>query len=191
MVIGITGKYCSGKDTAVKFLKNAGFTEINVDKIGHEVLDEKSGIIIKLFGSSMLTDDHRINRRALGKIVFSNKNKMKKLESLLHPEMVSRVEKTIKEVNSKTVINAAILFKMGLDKLCDAVICIKTPFLMRFFRALKRDSLTVKETLKRLLNQNIICPKSNLCDVDIYYIRNHKSGIDLNEQLVRILDKIS
>ena len=38
MVIGVVGKSCSGKDEAVKFLVNAGFFEINVDKLGHEAL---------------------------------------------------------------------------------------------------------------------------------------------------------
>ena len=41
LVIGVTGKYCSGKDTAVSFFKERGFTEINADKIGHQVLEKK------------------------------------------------------------------------------------------------------------------------------------------------------
>ncbi len=191
MVIGVTGKYCSGKDTAIRILKDSGFTEINVDKIGHDILDEKKHEVVEEFGNSILSDNNSINRRKLGKIVFPNKKAMKKLEAIIHPAMVSRVKKKIKEINSNTVINAAILFKMGLDRLCNAVFCIKTPFFKRFSRALQRDSLTVGETLQRLLSQNKLCPKSKHRDVDIYYIRNHKSNMYLKKQLICNLDKIS
>jgi dephospho-CoA kinase len=191
MIIGITGRYCAGKDKAVQFFKKKGFKEINVDKVGHIILERKKKEIIKIFGDSILAEDNSINRRKLGKIVFSDNKSLKLLESIVHPEMVGYIKEEISKIIGNTVINAALLFKMGLGKLCNTVICIKAPFFTRFFRALKRDSLSLKETLKRLLNQKKICPKSKQKDVDIYYIRNHKSGFNLNEQLSCVLDKIS
>ncbi len=191
MVIGVTGKYCSGKDTVVSFLRDSGFTEINVDKIGHDILEDKNKDIVKVFGRKILKENSSINRRKLGNIVFSDKEEMKKLELILHPAMINRVKENIKDLNSKIIINAAILFKMGLEKLCNAVFYIKTPFFKRFLHALNRDSLTIRETLKRLINQKIICSKSKHNHVDIYYIRNDKNELALRNQIFNILDKIS
>jgi dephospho-CoA kinase len=191
MVIGITGKYCAGKDTAVQFFRKKGYTEINVDRIGHVTLEKKKREITRTFGNLILKENGNIDRRKLGNIVFSDKKSMEKLESIVHPEMVEYVKEEIAKKEGNAAINAAILFKMGLDRLCDAVICIRAPFITRFFRALKRDSLSVYTALQRLVNQKKICPKSKQKDVDIYYIRNHKSGTELNMQLTGILDKFS
>jgi dephospho-CoA kinase len=54
---------------------------------------------------------------------------------------VEEVEAGIKMMQGNAIINAAILFGMGLHKLCDFVICVKAPFPVRFIRALKRDKL--------------------------------------------------
>ena len=57
MVIGVVGKSCSGKDEAVKFLVNAGFFEINVDKLGHEALVKNKERLVEAFGDVILTNN--------------------------------------------------------------------------------------------------------------------------------------
>ena len=65
MVVGITGGYCSGKSLACAIFVEAGFAHVDVDRIGHEVLDEMKEEVAKKFGEEALRQE-RIDRRALG-----------------------------------------------------------------------------------------------------------------------------
>ena len=85
------------------------------------------------------------------------------------------------------MINAAVLFKMGLHRFCDLVICVQAPILKRLRRALARDRLSLLQVLRRIAAQKGICPKSNEYDVDIYYIENKKDLIFMEEQAFKIL----
>ena len=110
MVIGVSGKYCSGKDTAVRFLGEEGFREIDVDRIGHGVLEELKEEIAAEFGSSILDARKNVDRGKLGSVVFADRAKLSKLESIVHPLMVDRVKEQMG--GEKTAINAAVLFRM-------------------------------------------------------------------------------
>jgi dephospho-CoA kinase len=197
MIIGVAGKYCAGKDSVVEILKSLGFKEINMDKIGHEALEEKKEEIARAFGLDMLTAEGAVSRRVLGRIAFSNKKELNKLERIVHPLMAERVKQIIsnrKDNNGQRnfgqgnfVINCAILFKMGLDRLCDMVFCIKAPFFIRLKRALKRDKLSFIETVRRLSSQDKICPKLRNPDVDIYRISNLRTKRKLKKKINKVI----
>ncbi|MBW2977543.1 dephospho-CoA kinase [Candidatus Woesearchaeota archaeon] len=122
MIIGITGRAETGKSTVARMFK--GFKIINVDKVGHKVLQKQAyEKVIKTFGKKILNKNKTINRKKLGKIVFSNKNKLKKLNKIMHSIMASKVKKMIK--GKKVILEAAVLFEMKLDKLCKKVIVVK------------------------------------------------------------------
>jgi dephospho-CoA kinase len=187
MVIGVTGKYCAGKDTAVRFLRRRGFREIDVDRIGHRVLEEMSRAVAEEFGPSVLTPDGGVDRRRLGAIAFQSKEEMRRLESILHPLMVRRVEEALAGGGGHAAINAAVLFRMGLQKLCDRILCIHAPFPLRFLRALQRDGLPLGATWKRLAAQEGICPKFPSGDVDIYRVGNCCRRKALERRLEQVL----
>jgi dephospho-CoA kinase len=188
MIIGITGKYCAGKDTAVKLVKNYGFSEINLDQIGHTVLEEKQAEIIAAFGEEIRSADGRIDRARLGRLVFGDRRKLKTLEALLHPAMIGQTERMVAARKDNLVINAALLFKMGLERLCDFILCLKAPLIVRLCRARKRDGLTLRQILRRFRAQNEICPKNPAPDADIYHISNIGAQKDLERKIRGLLD---
>ena len=194
MVIGIAGKYCAGKDFIVgmvnKYRYNGlGFTVLDVDNIGHIVLEREKDRVVSVFGKTIVDKTGAIDRRKLGQIVFRNRENKAKLESILHPLMVDEVKKRIKDRKNNFIINAAILFDMGLHLLCDFVICINAPFFIRFRRALKRDNLPVWDIVKRLSAQRRICPKSVESEVDIYSVRNAGNAEDTLKAVSGILTR--
>ena len=191
MVVGIAGKYCAGKDTLVALLSRRGFEVIDVDKVGHQVLLDRREEITQAFGPAVLSSLGEVNRRALGAIVFKNRKARRRLEAIVHPEMVSRVRDVIEDRGGRIIINAAILFHMGLHRLCDVVICVKAPMLVRLRRALKRDSLGLVETMKRILAQRRICFKFKTGDVDTYSVRNAGSEEDLEDRLESLLGELN
>lgn len=172
MIVGIAGGYCSGKNTISEIFAEEKFQVVDVDQIGHEVLDENRERIIQAFGTKVLSSEGGIDRQVLGEVVFGTPKMMEQLERIVHPGMADRVRTIVKKEKERVVINAAVLFKMGLHTVCDVVICVHAPVLTRLRRSKSRDSLNVWQALQRIRSQRGICPKTNREDVDIYFVRN-------------------
>lgn len=187
MIVGIAGGYCSGKNTISEIFAEEKFHVVDVDQIGHEVLDENRERIIQAFGTNVLSSEGGIDRRVLGEIVFGSPKMMDELERIVHPGMADRVRAFVEKRKGPVVINAAVLFKMGLHTLCDVVICVQAPILNRLRRAKSRDSLNVWQALQRIRAQRGLCPKSNSEDVDIYFVRNSGDRENLKEKVQSFL----
>ncbi|WP_024654815.1 dephospho-CoA kinase [Borrelia hispanica] len=126
-IIGITGRISTGKDTVSKIISNEyDFYEINADKIGHIILEEKKDTIIKTFGNKILNNINEIDRIKLRNIVFYDKEKLQILEKITHPIIYQQIEQIILTNKSdKIIINAALLFKLDLAKFCKHIFIIK------------------------------------------------------------------
>ena len=144
MIVGLTGKSCSGKDFFASLLDRNLFSVIDEDKLGHIALKERQPELVSAFGSSILTDGS-IDRKKLAPIVFSSEEKLSVLNSITHPWMVERTLEYAKEQQEKgfiVVINAAILEQMGFVPYCDMVLLVLSSFEHRLERALRRDGVT-------------------------------------------------
>ncbi len=174
IIIGITGLYCSGKSFIEKIFIDNDFLSIDVDKIGHSVLEETKDDVIKEFGMSILNQAGNIDRKKLGAIVFSDKSKLRKLNSLVHPVMTVKIENHISATNHRYIlINAALLYEMGLHKLCSKIIVVKAPLILIIYRAIKRDCYSIFKIFKILFNQNVKSfAKKNQKYVETIYIEN-------------------
>ena len=186
-VVGVTGRYCAGKDTLVKALTQRGYSEINVDQVGHEVLARLGDAVARRFGEGVRREDGTVDRRRLGEIVFADRDALRDLEDILHPAMVAKVHETVAASTVPVVINAAILHRMGLHRLCDLVICVTAPALQRFKRARARDGLTVPQALRRLSAQRGICPKRERDVVDTIRVGNTGSPAEMLARLGNII----
>jgi len=96
VVLGLTGKYCSGKNMAGRVFTDRGWYELDVDRFGHDALVKMRIDIVKVFGQGILYKDGSIDRKKLGSIVFNNRTSLSRLESIIHPEMVDRCKQEIK-----------------------------------------------------------------------------------------------
>lgn len=131
MILGLTGNFGSGKSTVANMFKELGAIIIDVDEIGHKVLNgECYKEVVNEFGSEVLDYDLKIDRSLLREIVFSrhnDKTKLKKLEAILHPRMLCEVEKELRRLDTKhsiVIIVAAILIELGLLGLIDKLIVV-------------------------------------------------------------------
>jgi dephospho-CoA kinase len=185
----VTGTYCSGKNTLVSFLKELNFSEIDVDRVGHEILDD-GGIKRELrrrFGADIFTSEGTVDRRILGLRVFRDSRDLRALESIVHPPMVGEVERLLRQLEGAVVVNAAVLFRMGLERLCDAVVCVRAPLIQRLRRARGRDRIGLFQVMRRMRAQRGICSKLNANGVDIYYVDNDRGLDHLQTQILTIL----
>lgn len=172
MVLGISGTYCSGKSELARyFVDRFGFSEIDVDAVGHDALTRQAKNVIRTFGRSVTAGDGSIDRRALGRIVFADAARLDDLEAIVHPEMVKVVSERIPaDPEMRTVINAALLVHMGLDTLCNAVVHVDAPLLVRAVRARRRDALPWRDIKLRIERQRSLKFRSD--SVDTYTVRN-------------------
>ncbi|AEH50434.1 dephospho-CoA kinase [Pseudothermotoga thermarum] len=155
-VVGVTGKIGSGKSTVSKFLAKLGATVIDVDKVAHEILETENvkRQIVEAFGKEILTDG-KVNRKKLAGVVFSDSLKLRLLESIVHPVLREEIARRVEKLRGLVVLDAAILHRIGLDKLCDLIIVVTAP-LDRIFERLRAKGLSEGEIRRRLSFQNDI-----------------------------------
>lgn len=99
----ITGNIASGKSHASAFFKNLGYEIIDADKLGHLALEKNSTEVIRAFGNGILQDGI-ISRSKLGEIVFADREKLRLLESIVHPEIVRCVCESMHRLESQKKI---------------------------------------------------------------------------------------
>jgi dephospho-CoA kinase len=160
--IGLTGGIASGKSTASQILKRLGATVIDVDMIGREVVKKGSPClreIVEYFGEGILLEDGTLDRKKLGSIVFKNRDKLKILNSIVHPPMIARIKSLLESMEregelDKVVVDAAILIEMGLHRLVDVIWLVKIPRQLQIERLMLRDNIS-REKAENMINSQM------------------------------------
>lgn len=125
----------------------------------------------------------RLDRRALASIVFSDPEKKKKLDQIMHGAIRSIIEQRIEDAEQPVLLDVPLLFESGLEKICDHVILITADMSTRIERVMARDGAEEEEVLARIRNQMDDTEKAALADTVV-----DNSG-DL-EHLYRQLDSV-
>jgi dephospho-CoA kinase len=176
ILLGLTGLYCAGKNFVGKIFEDNGFAVLDLDKLGHIALENRKDIIAKSFGNGFLKEDGAVDRRALGKYVFSEADKLTVLEKIVHPEVNSlTLEWLAARQNVPCVINAALLRESYVFPMLDAVIFVKAPYIIRMLRAKKRDGLSWHEIRRRFASQQF-ASYYTIQRHGVYYINNWGFG---------------
>ena len=191
LVIGVTGKLCAGKSVVAGLLSEAGLLHIDVDRLGHLALISQRSQIISRFGGAILGHDSQVDRAALGRLVFADPLALSALEALVHPAMVAMVRTQISESPNSVAINAALLYKMGLHHLCDAVFHVTAPAPLRLLRAMRRDRRPMREVLRRMARQRGEAFNPRRRQVDTYIVGNVASLRRLRRRVARLLARLS
>lgn len=191
VVVGVAGKCCAGKDEVTRWLLARGFREVNVDRIGHEALAVKHREIVAAFGPEIVTDGVTIDRAVLGARVFADKAERLRLEAIVHPWMRERVTEEVAAFREHPdaaglVINAALLFPMALDRLCDRILLVRAPLLQRVRRARERDDLSLRRMVRRLWAQRALDTQAHRSPADTIIVENGRSREELYRRLSEI-----
>ena len=145
LVIGVTGAPGSGKTLIGRMFADADGIVVSLDAVGHELLTESEVCdeIRRTFSSGVCRIlDGEISRRKLAGVVFADAAELEKLNRILHPRMVERVEARLAEWRASEpkaarpalVIEGALLIEMGLAPLCDRVVLVTAPLETRVAR---------------------------------------------------------
>ncbi|NCO28813.1 MAG: dephospho-CoA kinase [Caldiserica bacterium] len=178
-IIGLTGNIASGKSAISYILKNLGAEVVDMDKIGKQIQEVNYKKVIekieKRFGKEII-ENEKINRKKLGSIVFSDKQALIDLNSIMIPLMTEKLKRTIDENRKKEtkvlVVDAAILFEANWDKFVDYVWVVYVPRETQINRLIKREKITQEEAIMRVDSQESIDEKIEKADVVIDNSKN-------------------
>ena len=145
IIVGLTGSVGTGKSTVASLFKELGAYVIDWDELAREVTRPHLKAwkeIVEYFGKGILNEDLTINRQKLADIVFSNKEKVAKLDQIIHPEVFMEDERITDEIKS-------------LDP--DALVIKDIPLLFELTRPVYVDKMVVvsasEQTQLRRLEQ--------------------------------------
>ncbi len=142
--IGLTGGIGSGKTKVSKIFAEKGYKIFNSDEIAKMIIRTDSSVknsIINFFGTNSYLGDN-LNSKYISEIVFSDKVKLNYLNSLVHPMVFLQFEKFLKSnLNSKILVESAILFESNFYKMLDNNILLISPKAERISRIIKRDNI--------------------------------------------------
>ena len=186
--IALTGSISTGKSTTVKLLEAAGFHIIDADTIAHQILDEQHQAIAQMFGESFVKDG-KVERKALGALVFSDKEKRKALEALLHPLIYEEIKcLSIKEDawGKPYFIDIPLFFETSRYPIAKSLVIYATQE-QQLERLIEREGYTKEEALKRIQSQIPVEEKRKLAT---YVIDNSGTLTQLGQECERVKKEI-
>ena len=152
-IIGLTGGIGSGKTTIANEFLSLGIPVYIADDEARKLMQSTEVIdaIRTVFGNTIF-ENNILNREKLAEIVFSDPEKLAKLNAIVHPAVKKHFDEWL--LNHKdapfVIYEAAILFESGGYKNCDLIISVTAPLETRIQRVIDRDKTTREQVLKRI-----------------------------------------
>ncbi len=196
-LIGVCGRSGAGKTSVCSEFVKLGAAFIDTDDVYRQLTKPRCSKPSKLVRtidaefSGVILPDGNLDRKKLASIVFSDKEKLAKLNSLTHGAIMAETMKRAAKYSEKGVpavlIDAPVLFEAGADKYCDGVLFISAPEDVLVSRICKRDGITEEEAEKRLASQKSDEEFRSLCD----YVFENGRNCDIESQAEELLGRIT
>lgn len=194
LVLGLTGGIATGKSTVAKMFEERNIPVIDTDQIARELLNkgtESYNEVIKFFTSDILLTNGEINRKKLGRIIFSNAQKREKLNSILHPRVLNIVDAEIQKSKDKDekviVLDVPLLFESEFDKKVDKTIVVYTSHAEQVKRLMERDLIKREYAEMKINAQMSINDKVDIAD---FVINNSLSILNTKKDFNKILEEL-
>jgi len=152
--IALTGGIATGKSTVASLLGLGGLRVIDADTISHQILDANSDWVSDTFGAHFARNA-KVDRSALGQVIFTDPEAKVKLEAFLHPKIRAEIEaQSIKQDGFKFpyLIDIPLFFENANYEIKDSVV-VYTPKALQLERFMKRNGFSKEESLRRIESQ--------------------------------------
>jgi len=172
VIIGLTGNIATGKSVVRRMLEHQGAFGIDADALGHRALDPTSpgfNQVLEAFGTSIRDDNGHIDRKALGRIVFSDPLALKRLEAIVHPLIRQAIAVLIENAPQKVIVIEAIkLLEGDLYALCDSIWVTEATPETQLARLMDKRQMRHEDALQRIRSQPPQAQKLAVADVIIH-----------------------
>jgi dephospho-CoA kinase len=173
-VIGLTGGIATGKSSVARFFEHKGIPVIDADQLARDAVLPGSTVLDQLvarFGREVLTQDGMLDRKLLGTLIFSDPEKRRQLEGILHPEIRKRAEKLIKQAaaagHKRLIYMAPLLIEAGATDRVDAIWVVTVPPEIQLERLIRRDGINREQAERIVASQMPLSEKERYGSVVI------------------------
>jgi dephospho-CoA kinase len=170
-VVGLIGGIGSGKSTVAEELKRHGARIISGDAVGHEALQQPDirRQIVERWGSEVLDESGKVNRRKIAQIVFKDPAELRALEGMVFPWIEKRFAEEIRAAQSAAecklvVLDAAIMLEVGWSHVCDRIVYVHADRETRLERVAAQRGWTAAEVAERERAQLSLSEKASRAD---------------------------
>ena len=159
-VWGLTGNIACGKSAVEAMLREAGLPVIDADVVARQVVEPGTpalSAIVNAFGPGVIGADGRLDRPALGRIVFADSGQRRILEGITHPAIHSAIAQQVVELaqqgHDRAVVSAALMVESGSFRNYAGLLVVTCPPQEQLRRLLARDDLWEAEARARIDSQ--------------------------------------
>jgi dephospho-CoA kinase len=199
LAVAVTGGIAGGKSEVVSEFRKMGALTVSADLVAKAVLAGDRSVrrkIVKLLGEQSYTAGGRINRTFIAGRIFTSPSLRRAVNAIIHPVVIRSVARTIalekrRRARRLVVVEAALIFEAGMEKMFDAVIVVDAPLEVRVARIRRRDGITRGEALSRIRAQGSNRKKSAVADFVISNRGDRRSLRRTARFLCRLLSGIA
>jgi dephospho-CoA kinase len=168
-VAGITGGIACGKTEVGRMLAGTGVEVIEADELARDVMKAGTVVfdrVVETFGSAVVGPDGEVDRELLGERVFSDERERAALNALVHPAIEKSLRAWVAGIRARAAYGAAVvplLFEVGWEKVCDAVLCVVADEALMMERLCARG-LSESQARQRIAAQMPVLEKARRSD---------------------------
>jgi len=161
LLVGLTGGIAAGKSAVAAMFVELGAAHLDADQLARQVVANDAALLDQLvgaFGPEILDGEGRLDRKALGRIVFSDPAQRRQLEALTHPPIVAAARRELEALAARApgrpvIYEAALLVEAGRAEEMDRLVVVVADDAVRLERLMARSGLTEQEARQRFASQ--------------------------------------
>lgn len=154
-LIGLTGNIGCGKSTVADFLRKNGAIVLDMDSMAKEILFSLPKDFVNQKLGADVFSENKLDTKKVAQIIFSDIEKRRALEDIVHPKLWENIDKIIESVDSDTLIfvESAILYEKESDANCELVVVVTCPKNLQIKRLLENRKMSLTDILARIASQ--------------------------------------
>ena len=172
LLVGLTGGIATGKSTVTARLRERGAEIIDADVLAREVVEPGEPALAEIaagFGPAVLGPDGRLDRKALGAVVFADPERRRALEAITHPRIRDRFQRRLEALAARgfrglVIFDAAVMIESGNYRNMDKLVVVVTDEPTQIARLIARDGIDRDEALRKIRSQMPLAEKAKLAD---------------------------
>lgn len=189
LLVGLTGGIATGKSTVSAMFRALGCVVIDADLLAREVVEPGEPAltdIVRDFGSGVLQADGKLDRQALGAVVFGDADRRRRLEAITHPRIRERFARRLQALADErfdgiVIFDAAVIVESGNWKTMDQLVVVVADDATQISRLQARDGIGREEALRRIGSQMPVSEKAKLA----HYVIDNSGDRGATEAQVR------
>lgn len=186
--VAICGGIGSGKSTVCQMFAERGIALYDSDSRAKMLMNESVSLreaLIAAFGEGCYVDGE-LNRPYLAQRVFGSEEQLARLNSIVHPAVKDDFLRwTEEQEGDYCILESAILFESGFDKLVDKTVAVLAPMSLRIERAMQRDGASreqVEARIRAQMSDDELVARADFSIVNIHLEDVEKDVAELNHR---------